>query len=435
MSSPRLLALASALALLSPRLAHAQPSSGAPTAAPAAKTLSPSDLAKAKALFDAGGRAYDAGDFGAAIQAFEQAYAIAPRDGVLFSVAQANRRQHTATGQRVYLDRAITLYKQYLVSVQSGGRRAEATRALGDLEVLAGGKAPEPAAVGPAAVVSVTKKTLLAVDSPTEGVRISIDGSEPKPPQLTAEVTPGRHVVKLTAPGFVDKEVAMFAIAGDLVPASYELVEKPGRLTIEKADGADVSIDGRFVGTTPLSAPLDLPSGAHFVSLTRTGHESWGREVELERGSVHKLDADMPTTTQRRISYGFFAAGGAGIVASAVLFGTAFAKESQAKSTLDKLQTKNITTDERTAYEKSLQDRDNLRTAGGITAASGAALAIVGVLLYAVDSPRSAPIPALTKSKTRPAGSDDKPERPSIELSVLPTLSPENFGATTMLRF
>src|SRR5258708_21049766 len=47
------------------------------------------DLAKARATFDAGGRAYDAGNYAAALQAFEQAYAMTGRDNIVFSIAQA----------------------------------------------------------------------------------------------------------------------------------------------------------------------------------------------------------------------------------------------------------------------------------------------------------------------------------------------------------
>ncbi len=419
-----------ALALLFCSVALAAPSTAlAQPAAP--KAVSAADLTKAKALFDAGGRAYDAGDFAVALQAFEQAYAIAPRDGVLFSIAQANRRLYTATNDRAYLERARVLYKQYLVAVQSGGRRAEAMRALGDVElILDNNKAEGPAAPAPKPIV---KKTLVAVDSPTPGALISIDGSAPKPPQVTVEVASGPHQVKLTAPGFEDKEVTVRALDGELVPVSYELVEKPGRLVVEHADGAEVSIDGRFVGTAPFAKPIDVPSGAHFVSVARNGHESWGADVELERGGEKRLSADLRSTTQRKISYGFMATGAAGLVASAVVFGVSFAKENAAKSTLQKLDTQSITPDELAAYEQAKGDRDNLRTAGGVLAGAGAAVGVVGILLYVVDAPR--PV-AVTGSKRRESPRRDEPkDRPSIELSVLPILGPTVNGASVSARF
>lgn len=60
------------------------------TAAPA----SADDVEQAKTLFNAGAQAFNVGKFSAAIQAFDAAYALAPRPAILFSLAQAQRRQY-----------------------------------------------------------------------------------------------------------------------------------------------------------------------------------------------------------------------------------------------------------------------------------------------------------------------------------------------------
>ena len=95
------------------------------------------DLVRAKELFDAGAREYEAGRYDGAIQAFEQAYKLAPRDGIVFSIAQAHRRQYTKTRDKHHLVQAVALYKEYIDKVKSGGRVADAVKALGDIEPLA----------------------------------------------------------------------------------------------------------------------------------------------------------------------------------------------------------------------------------------------------------------------------------------------------------
>src|SRR5688572_20421007 len=80
------------------------------------------DMARAKELFDAGAREYEAGRFEGALQAFEQAFKIVPRDGIMFSMAQAHRRQYTRTNEKKHLARAAFLYKQYIEKVKSGAR-------------------------------------------------------------------------------------------------------------------------------------------------------------------------------------------------------------------------------------------------------------------------------------------------------------------------
>src|SRR5262249_49982115 len=52
------------------------------------------DVEQAKNYFNAGATAYAAGQFVAAAQAFDQAYKLAPRPAILFSMAQAERRQY-----------------------------------------------------------------------------------------------------------------------------------------------------------------------------------------------------------------------------------------------------------------------------------------------------------------------------------------------------
>ena len=419
--------LVAAFVLSTARSAIAAPSDRAP---PAAETVPAADLSKAKALFDAGGRAYDAGDFGAAIQAFEQAYAIAPRDGILFSIAQANRRQLTATNDRAYLERATALYRQYLAAVPSGGRRSEAVKALGELELLGGGKVVDAA---PAASAPKAMKTLLAIDSPTPGAKISVDGGAAQDPQLTVEVAPGKHAVKITAPGFDEKVSELTAIAGQLVPARFELAEKPARLDLSRLPGGEVSVDGRLIGSAPFARPIELPSGGHFVSVARTGHQAWGRDLELSRGSVTQLDVALVTTTQRKVSYGLIGIGSASMIASAVLFGVSFAKESSAQSTLDTLTKASITPQERSDYAQAKSDRDGLRTAGAITLGGGAAVALVGVFLFAFDTPGA---PLQRDEKRLPAKAPSRQEEHEApEFSAIPLVGPGFGGAACSLRF
>ena len=46
---------------------------------------------RAQALFNVGAQAYAQGDFSGAIDAFEEAYRVSQRPGILFSIAQAHR--------------------------------------------------------------------------------------------------------------------------------------------------------------------------------------------------------------------------------------------------------------------------------------------------------------------------------------------------------
>lgn len=62
-------------------------------------------------------------------------------------------------------------------------------------------------------------------------------------------------------------------------------------LAIDSAPaGADIEVDGNFVGSTPSTVPVSL--GSHDISVKKKGYETWTRHMNLTGGSVH-LEADL----------------------------------------------------------------------------------------------------------------------------------------------
>jgi hypothetical protein len=408
-----------------------------PTPEPAAPVVerrepSAADIARAKPIFDAGGRAYDAGDYVTAIQAFEQAYSIAQRDGIVFSIAQAHRQQFVLTGEQEHLSKAITNYRQFLASGKAGPRTAEATKALRDLEAIAATRA-QSGAMPVAPIAPVTQKTMLAIDSPTPGAMISIDGSEPAPPQVNAEVASGPHVVKLTAPGFVDKEVTVRAVAGEFTPETFELDEKPARLQVEVSPGAEISIDGRFQGKAPLAKALDVAPGRRFVSVTLTGHQSKGEVVDLERGEDRKLAMKLPSTGQRDAAFVFLIASGVTLVGTGVLAGIAIVDDNKANDILKQYNAGSITAAQRQTYEDARGDRDSYRAAAVSAGAVTGVLGLVGVGLFVFD--RATPV----QSPPDMGPGAPKPEKPKagphLEMRVTPAFGPGFGGIGASGRF
>jgi hypothetical protein len=56
-------------------------------------------------------------------------------------------------------------------------------------------------------------------------------------------------------------------------------------------DGADIMVDGKFVGSTP--STLRLPPGDHVVSVAAAGFKSWQRTFTLSSGSSVTLSAAL----------------------------------------------------------------------------------------------------------------------------------------------
>ena len=55
--------------------------------------------------------------------------------------------------------------------------------------------------------------------------------------------------------------------------------------------GADVTVDGKYVGSTP--STLKLAPGDHMISVEKPGFKSWRRTVTLASGSEITLDATL----------------------------------------------------------------------------------------------------------------------------------------------
>jgi hypothetical protein len=282
---------------------------------PASARAGDDALGQAKTYFSAGAQAYDAGRFSAAVQAFQQAYALAPRPAILFSMAQAERKAWFVDKRVDDLKHAIEHYHAYLSQIPTGGRRGDAADGLAELEPLASRVTQEPTApTAPAAEA----KTRMMVTSSTSGAKASLDGGPATEVPLIDDVTAGKHHVHLSADGYFDEDRDAIAAAGSLAAIDVVLREKPALLSIQLDASAAIAVDGRPIGSSPLARPLELPAGTHLVTITKNGYEAFSHEITLERGKPSSMAASLRTTGQRTTAWVFFCAGGVGLLTGAV---------------------------------------------------------------------------------------------------------------------
>ena len=377
--------------------------------------------AKAKALFDVGGRAYDNGEFDVALQAFEQAHAIYPKDSLLFSMAQAHRRLFAETKDARSRDEALRLFREYLGKVKTGPRRVEANKLVGELEATVAGTSANPS--------ESKKKTRLFVASSTPGLTVAVDGGQATPANRTVEVSPGKHSVTLAAEGFVEQKLEIEVPADEVLPLSRDLVEKPAKLDIDTPGGASLSVDGRFVGDAPLRAPLELPAGEHFVAVELDGHETRSKLVTARRGTQEAVDLSLTPTTQRMLSFAFLGTASATAVAAGVFTGLAIVAQSDANAVLEKQAASGLEDGDIESYSDARAQRDRFVLGAGISGGIAGGLLVTGLVLYRAD-PAERAVPPQTNA---PAS---KPVPPMVdELSVVPVVSPDTVGVTASLRF
>jgi|GEM_PF-432296 len=400
-------------------------------AAPSARAQGKDQLDRAKALFNAGAQLYTSGQFAAAIDAFEQANKIVSRPSILFSLAQAHKRQYFIDKNPEHLRVAIRNYRSYVDQVPEGGRRADAAQALAELvplEEKLGAEAPAPArpAARPVARLLVT--------SPTPGAMVTLDDKVTKPVPFGPEVSPGRHKVRVFAPGYADEEQVVEAVEGNVV-VPVSLRERPARLVIRALANAQVSIDGRFAGTTPLSSPIEMAAGDHLVVVTRTGYRPVTEELKLGRDERRTLDVRLEVTGQRVVANALLVSGAALAVVGGAFGAVALVEQGRAASIRDEPGSR-VTPSDLDDYEGARRARDRWTTASLVTlSAAGASLA-TGLLFRVFDQPTVASPPQrFDEHPPSPQPAPPSGEPSDLLMGVAPSIAPTFAGAAVVGRF
>jgi hypothetical protein len=368
---------------------------------------------QAKALFSAGAAAYDKHDYVGAIRAFEGAQQLAPRPAIVFSLAQAHRRQFYVDGNAAHQKTAIDLFRDYVKEVPSGGRHEDAMRALQELGALS----PQQ----DVASVSINA-------SGTPGARVALDGAAPVEAPLIGPVSPGKHHAVVSADGFVTEARDITAISGQIVALDVPLKEKLARVEIVAPSGAAVDVDGRPSGETPLAAPLELGAGPHLIAITKNGHDAYASELELGRGEQRRISAPLPASRQRTIAIDLLLASGALAVGGGVSAALAAVYLGQANDVLALKNSQNIGAPDVARYNQAVDFRAAFLVATAASFGTAAVLAATGLVLYVFDKPT---VSAVKSEKAKPTERKPVP----ADLAVSPLLSPSTVGVSALLRF
>jgi hypothetical protein len=346
---------------------------------------SPSELTRAKSYFKAGASAYEMGDYAAAIQALEAAYRITPLPAIAFSLAQAERRQYFVSHEPQHLQRAIELYSAYLQQVESGGRRADATDALAQLEPLAVHSAQE--AVVTPQPVAAAKKTRLLISCAAPQARIVLDAGQGMASPAIASVEPGMHRVQVSAPGFFEVERSVEAVEGELIPLEVTLRERPASVRLRSEPDSELHVDGSPAGQVGAGRTLALASGSHTFGFAKNGHEAEVVRAQLAPGDTREIAVRLDSTSQRTAAVTLFVIGGVALISGGVFTALALDREQAANDVLRKRESENIGPAELSDYEEAKHDRNGWRVAAisafGVSLAAG----ITGLFLYALDAP------------------------------------------------
>lgn len=93
---------------------------------------------------------------------------------------------------------------------------------------------------------------------------------------------PGDYTVKASAKGYFENETAFRISDAESQKLTLTLEKKPGHLVVvSEPGGAEISVDGRVAGTTPLTVP-ELSPGSHSLQLSLARYFPLQTSVEIE---------------------------------------------------------------------------------------------------------------------------------------------------------
>src|SRR6185369_9460445 len=245
----------------------------APSTAAAPQTEAELNKAQAAQRSDRGLQLFNEGDNAGALAEFKQTYALMPNLIVLFNIGLV----YAAMGRPVDAVDALTPVVDS--ATLSPEQRERAQKTLSDQQQRIG---------------------RISVTSVPVGAGIEVARTPLSAPLRVAE---GSHVIGAVAEGYAHARKEILVAGNADASVNFELLlstaKRPANLTIRsRIVDAEVLIDDKSFGKTPLASSLALPAGQHTVELRRAGYQSGKQLVEVGESSVAEVTLDLTVDTQ-----------------------------------------------------------------------------------------------------------------------------------------
>jgi formylglycine-generating enzyme required for sulfatase activity len=130
--------------------------------------------------------------------------------------------------------------------------------------------------------------------SAPEKAEILVDDESLANTPATIELLEGKHIVRIKKPGFKDWQKIIHVVASeDIAFTDIKLKPADATLFVESIpSGANVTVDGNYVGKTPLETAIS-PGKAASVRLYKQGFIAKIRSVKVDAGQSKKLNITM----------------------------------------------------------------------------------------------------------------------------------------------
>ena len=143
-----------------------------------------------------------------------------------------------------------------------------------------------------------SNKARVTVTAETAGSTIYVDGAMKGKAPWQGELMPGNYVVEARRNGYRPREISVTltaAIERSITIPALEMIT--GELTVEYLPvGSQVTVDGKTVGTTPLSLP-EIAAGTHTVTIAHSGYDTAILSVTVKETGTAPVTGTLKKTT------------------------------------------------------------------------------------------------------------------------------------------
>ena len=121
-----------------------------------------------------------------------------------------------------------------------------------------------------------------------------VDSNGKTGPRVSVAAAATHPITATAAPRQGSPAPAPAPSVGPVQPAVPKTMEKVKCNFSSTPPGADITVDGKYVGSTPSEIPLSI--GAHVVILSMPGFAEWKRELTVEADSIVNVTASLQKT-------------------------------------------------------------------------------------------------------------------------------------------
>ncbi|MEE2786772.1 MAG: PEGA domain-containing protein [Myxococcota bacterium] len=314
--------------------------------------------------------AFNAGQYQDAARLFSDAFTIKPKGNLLYNIGLSYER----AGQ---LGDALRFYQRFVDALPESPRRPAVQQKLDALrQQLAG-------TYHTLSVMASIPNAAVYIDDKSKGAY----GRTP----VDVRLLPGEYTVIVEHPGYEPTRERVRLTGSGQTKVQVQLIpsNQVGALNLIISErGANVMLDNKKVGRSPLMEPVRVSAGTHTLLVMKPGFAVWRQSVEVRAGATNRIEIQLQNEAVTQLS-GPRAIGGTNIwpwvltgVGGAMLAGSVVTGV-MANSLHGKLEEKSSRNE--LIHKDDVSSGESLVLMTNIFAGVGGALAVGGIVWWLLD--------------------------------------------------